>query len=184
VAIVVNIPSRITYNGLDGKIHALVGDCHRKLMVDCTWPTVFTSPRWLVTGLRHSLEKKFGKEEVKHTMYNLVDSFTDELQEIRGKLGVLDNEPLGGTAVFPLPFEVEKDVYSTNTTIDDDTEAVTLFVVLKKLADNLSSVVLVLNQTKIHFLHNSTSDLLKVIFISLVSRELQKQSRIILSIGE
>jgi hypothetical protein len=68
-------------------------------------------------------------------MYNLVDSFTDELQDIRGKLGVLDNEPLGVTAVFPLPFEVEKEIYSTNTTLDTYMETVTLFVVLKKMAD-------------------------------------------------
>jgi hypothetical protein len=135
LVLVVNIPSGVSYGGMDGRIHALVSEDQRKFMFDCVWPKVFTSPRWLVEGLRDSLTKKMGRDEVKHTMYNLVDSFTDKLQDIRGKLGVLDNEPLGGTAVFPLPFEVEKETYSTNTTLDTYTEAVTLFVVLKKKAD-------------------------------------------------
>jgi hypothetical protein len=82
VCLSISIPSGVTYGRLYGKIHALVSDDHRKLIFDCVWPRVFTSPRWLVEGLRESLTKKLGKDEVKHTMYNMVDSFTDELQVI------------------------------------------------------------------------------------------------------
>jgi hypothetical protein len=52
-------------------------------------------------------------------------TFTDKLEGIC----------VGGTAVFPLPFEVENDVYSMSTTLDAKTEAVALFVVPNMVAD-------------------------------------------------
>jgi hypothetical protein len=130
--IIINIPSGVAYKGLDGKVHATVSSCLRKVSISCAWPKVFTSPKWLVQGVQMPMEAK-EKEDHVASIYNMVAAFKDELHAIRDQHRLLDNVQLGGgVAVIPLPFEVEKEIYYVNTCIDAKTAAVTMFLALKE----------------------------------------------------
>jgi hypothetical protein len=129
--IIINIPSRVAYKGLDGKVHATVSLCLRKVSISCAWPKVFTSPKWLVQGVKMPMEAK-EKEDHVASIYNMVAAFKDELHAIRDQHRLLDNVQLGGVAVIPLPVEVEKEIYYVNTCINTKTAAVTMFLALKE----------------------------------------------------